>query len=370
MTPARCVAIAILLTLLQSCQRHKPTSEDPHHIRVAAILSISGKYSSIDVPTRDAVQLWVDRYTKDHTKSHTPVDLVIEDAGSDPIRAVERVETLWSRPTPPEILLLSTSSIAMAVTPHLRSRDVLVIANAGHPDLIDSSNAFTFSTFPDLHDECGLFTARLTQLKAGSLFIVHASDVYHQADAALLKSQFQGRIVGEEQYAEGTTDFSQVVGKILDGRPDAVALFGFGISYPALQSEIARRGYAGELLVDTDYLYNDMSKYPTQLLPRTTFVGPASLGERTSFESEYLQRYGTPMPYFASFIVDGVTLAVEAAGSQGTRTAASMTQYLLGITERTLLSGTVSVRADHHFSYRLRLYRPSTRGFQRLDLPR
>lgn len=363
---AMCLTLP-LLALLVGCppteQQQTQSTGSAKTIHVAAILSLSGRYSSIDVPTEQALRLWVEQ----HNRTSGPlVKLDAQDAGSDPMRAVERFESIWLRGKKPEILILSTSSIAMAVTPHLKNREVVVVANAGHPDLIESSNDYTFSTFPDLQDECGLMTKQLSSLRANTLFIVHASDVYHQADAALLKTQYQGRIVGEEQYQEGTTDFSPVVNEIMRARPDAVVLFGFGISYPAFQSELARRRFTGRLVIDTDYVYNDVSVYPPTLLAQTQFVGPEHLTAATPFQKAYLDTYKRKMPYFASFIVDGLSLAVEAADKSPN--ARAMTDYLVSIKNRKLQSGTVSIGSDHHFSYDLIMYQPTPTGH--VALPR
>ena len=359
--------LAVLLggALLSSCSSCSQGFDPPgsgRTVRIGAILSLSGRYSLIDEPTRKAVDYFVNHYKEVYApQNNITYDLQVLDAGSDPIKAVEEVEQMWQK-NPPQILLLSTSAIAMAVAPHIKNRDVLVIANAGHPDLIGAGNAYTFSTFPDIPDECELFVNYADQVGASRIFLLHPSDVYHQADAACLqRSQIGPKVVGDEQYQEGTTDFGLIVSKLQRNQTDCLLLFGFGISYPSIYAELARQNFKGNVIVDTDFLYNPIDKYDKSILAKTVFVGPAWITDKNQFLDKYQSDNGAPMPYFATFILDGLRLAMKA--SEGTDSVPEMAKSLMQVNNEKLLSGIVSVRADRHFQYQLRLYREENGKF-------
>lgn len=355
-----------LLTLLACASAlagcNETSTGDDRPLVVAAILNVSGTSSVVGEPTRRALDTYVEVYNRQPARTDSLV-LVVEDAHSDPSRAPDALNAALRHDPAPAIVAVSTSPTTLAVLPHLPP-ELLLLANAGHPEITigdtpGSPPSNRLGIFPVPEDE---FAVIADLVGDGTAFLVHASDIYHQLGAGVLDSLLGPKLIGREAYDIGEADFSGIVRRIQDARPEHIVLTGIGASYVAFMNELLAKGVTTPLVVDLDLMSNSLSDYPAAIRERIRFVGTEAVesieGTTLVHETirEYRARYGEPPKYYAVLLLDALDAAIEEL-REARGDVNQTVQGMIGRGRRRMGSGTLSFDPDHRIRINLVPYR-------------
>ena len=217
-------------------------------VKIGMITTLSGGGSALGIDIRDGFQLAIDQ--EGGTLGGHAVELIVEDDGRKPEKAVELAERMLSRDKASILTGIVWSNLAIAVVPKVTRAGAFYISPNAGPSLLAGkgchANYFNVAWQNDnLHEAMGQYVANLGYKKPYIL-----APNYPAGKDALkgFKRFYKGGTVAGEVYTKlGQKDYAAELAALRDAEPDSVFFFlpgGMGISF---LKQYAQAGLSGRI---------------------------------------------------------------------------------------------------------------------------
>ena len=312
------VALAILLIVTQ-------TKKEPEEIKIGAILPLTGDTAKYGQNTKNGIDLALEELNLNGGIDNHRIYVIYGDSQLDPKKAVSIFQKMIT--VNKIILFLGPlgSSEVLAVAPIANKKKVIILATAASSPQITNAGDYIFrNVMSDLFDGRAVAEFAFNNLGKKTAGIIYVNNDFGIGLKESFKSFFEeygGKIVSDETFNSGDTDFRTQLTKTKKAAPEVVFLAG--------QSEM---GYilrqAAELGIKTQWVSFSMFEDPEIL----KIAGKAANGVYYTyrvfdpesdilvvkkFYENYKRKYGQEPDIFAGLSYDAVRIlayAIEKGG--------------------------------------------------------
>lgn len=199
------------------------SSDSGDSIKIGVLLSTTGDFSISETPMKNCAEMAIDEINDAGGINGKKIEAVYTDYGSDPSMAAEKAQELILQDEVCAIVGTNSSSTRLSVEPIIEQYDNLLVYNTFYEGETPSNNVLYTNTVPS--QQVDGFLPYITENLGKKIFFVGSDYEFPRNAINYAKEKLAdlgAESVGEEYAPTGTTDFSSIVNKIKDAKPDVI----------------------------------------------------------------------------------------------------------------------------------------------------
>lgn len=220
-------SIFIASTMLTGCggetANNSASSSDGDTIKVGILHSMSGTMAISEVSVKDAELMAIEEINAKGGVLGKKIEPVVEDGASDPAVFAEKAKKLIQQDKVATVFGCWTSASRKAVLPVFESLHGLLWYPVQYEGMESSPNIFYTGAAPN--QQIVPAVEWLLQNKDKKVFLIGSDYVFPRTANKIIKAELEakgGELVGEEYTPMGHTDYSTIINKIKETKPDIV----------------------------------------------------------------------------------------------------------------------------------------------------
>lgn len=217
------VVIASLLSGCHSIGSNADDSSNKGPIKVGVLHSLSGTMAISEVSVKDAEIMAINEINAKGGVLGRKLQPVIEDGASDPTTFAEKAKKLLQKDQVATIFGGWTSASRKAMLPVVEQNNGLLWYPVQYEGMEASPNIFYTGAAPN--EQIVPAVDWLLQNKGKSFFLVGSDYVFPRTANKIIKAQLKakgGTVAGEEYTPMGYTDYSTIINKIKETKPNVI----------------------------------------------------------------------------------------------------------------------------------------------------
>lgn len=348
-------ALMIIAILLASCT---PAAKGPSEIKIAVLAPLSGPVPTFGEMTRDAALMAIEEWNAKGGVLGAKVVAVVEDSQCTPDPAVNAANKVISQDGVHYIIGEVCSKASIPVSEIANAAKVVQISpTSTNPSVTVDGNGvvkpFIFrACFIDPFQ--GQVGAKFAMEKLGAktaFVMVDQANDYVKGLAEYFKKSFTeagGTIVGEESYTANDTDFSSILAKVADAKPDVVYLPDYYNIVNLATKQAKEKGITAPFLGGDGWDSADLDKSAAAGGYFTNHYSPEDpRAEVQTFRAAFEKKYGKTPDALAALAYDATNLMLSAIQAAGADDSEKVRTALEGI-KFSGVSGTITYDANHN----------------------
>ncbi|KIP20936.1 Aliphatic amidase expression-regulating protein [Anoxybacillus ayderensis] len=204
-------------------KKESSTSETSDTVKVGILHSLSGTMAISEVSLRDAELMAIEEINESGGLLGKKIEPVIEDGASDWPTFAEKAKKLLQKDKVVTIFGGWTSASRKAMLPVVEQNNGLLWYPVQYEGMESSPNIFY--TGATTNQQIVPAVSWLLQNKGKKFFLLGSDYVFPRTANKIIRAQLKaegGQLVGEEYTPLGHTDYSTIISKIKDVKPDVV----------------------------------------------------------------------------------------------------------------------------------------------------
>ncbi len=291
--------VGVLLASTVGCASPTSTSDD-QDIKVGFLIALSGVGAIFGPPTVNCATLAVEEINNAGGINGRKLELVVADTATDPQIANEQAKVLLEQNKVDAIFMMLTSADRNALLPVIENSDKLFFYNVIYEGGATSrnNNLFVNGEVP-AQQVTPVLPYIVEEYDLKNWYIVGNDYVWATETSKYVAEAVEssgGKIVGEDYVPMGTTEFSSVIAKIQNLKPDAISAQVVGGDAIAFMKQLQAAGLEKSAKI---VAYNwDEGSFAAMdgagegvMVPAAYFVDLPSQ-ENEEFLAKYYQRFG------------------------------------------------------------------------------
>jgi branched-chain amino acid transport system substrate-binding protein len=236
--------ILFLIFLISGCGKKQEKV-----VNIGVIMPLSGAGAELANQHLKGIEFAVDELNS--RQNSIKYKLTIEDDQNIPQYAVNALQKLEENENIDLVItVISNSSLAIAPIINNNSKSIL-FANCGHPT-ITTMYKRTFRNFPSTKLEVNSISKFAKDyLQLNSISMLYIDDAYGIGALDMVKIEFPKyniNLITAESYGKLATDSRASIIKVLSKKPEAIYVYGYGLSTATVLNQLHELGYKGKLL--------------------------------------------------------------------------------------------------------------------------
>lgn len=361
------VVLALGAALISGCAKGERGATDgasAEPYRIGAVLSLTGTYAGLGTPEQNAIKLEAARINAAGGINGRLVEVVYEDDGTDPAKAVAAAARLIEQEEVLAIIGATGTGQTMAIRSEIARAGVPQVSMAGGSVVTDDFDPLVFQT-PWPNRIVVPFT--LKALKARGLTkVALMSDTSGYGtdghDIVIKEAAAAGiEIVAEQTLNPGDTDMTAQLTKIKAADPDAILMWNAGKEAAIVAKNMQQLGMKTPLVGSPgngrkEFIQGAGAASEGFLFAAGKVLVPAAYGTDSEaykvaddFITRYTKAYGTPPDIFAGHAYDAFLVVVDALGRvEGDVTPGSLRDAIEKTSGLVGIGGTFNYSATDH----------------------
>lgn len=342
------LVLAVLLGLgIVSCNRNSNTTSDSKEILVGEYGSLTGTTATFGISTRNGVDMAKDELNRAGGVLGKQVRVIVEDDQGKPEEAQTVVTKLINKDRVMAVLGEVASSRSLAAAPVCQQNRVPMITPSSTNPRVTQIGDFIFRVcFIDPFQGLVMAKFATNTLKINRVAILRdIKNDYSVGLAGVFQENFEkmgGKIVGDESYSEGDTDFSAQLTSIKSKDPQAIYIPGYYTEVGLIARQSRKLGITVPLMGGDGWDSPRLWEIGGEALNDCYFSNHYSVDDPSpaiqKFVSEYKQRFNETPDALAALGYDAAKILFDAfrrANStepQKVRDALAQTKDFPGVT--------------------------------------
>ncbi|MEK5061474.1 urea ABC transporter substrate-binding protein [Paenibacillus sp. FSL H7-0326] len=335
----------------------KPTGDT---IKVGILNSLSGTMAASEVPVKDAILMAIDEINKAGGVLGKQIEPKLEDGASDPSVFAEKTQKLLASDKVATIFGAWISPARKAMLPVLQAQNGLLWYPVQYEGLEKSPNVFYIGATADQQIVPAIDW--LLKNKGKRAYLLGSDNVFARTANGIVKEQLKAEgaeLLGEEYTPYGHTEYSTIISKIKDLKPDFIFNTVNGDSNVALFKQLKDAGVTPDVTtilsvsVGEEEIRSIGPQYMAGHLAAWNYFQSIDTPENKKFIGNYQQRYGsnrtTSDPIEAGYTA--VYLWAKAVEKAGTTDVNAVRNAAKGI-EFDAPGGKVKIDGDNQHIYK------------------
>ncbi len=330
-------------------------------IKVGILHSLSGTMAISETSVKDAELLAIEEINEQGGILGKQLEPIVEDGASDWPTFAEKARKLLQQDKVAVIFGGWTSASRKAMLPVVEENNGLLFYPVQYEGLEASPNIFYTGAAPN--QQIVPAVSWLLENKGQKFYLLGSDYVFPRTANQIIKAQLAaegGQVVGEEYTPLGHTDFSTIISKIKDAKPDVIFNTLNGDSNVAFFKQLKDAGITAD---DIPVMSVSVAEEEIRGIGADVLAGhyaawnyfqTTDTPENEAFVSKYKEKYGservTSDPIEAGYF--GVYLWAEAVKKAGTTDVAKVKEAAKGITFNAP-EGTVTIDGDNQHTFKI-----------------
>ncbi|GAB7388389.1 urea ABC transporter substrate-binding protein [Bacillaceae bacterium] len=330
-------------------------------IKVGILHSLSGTMAISETSVKDAELLAIEEINASGGILGKKLEPVVEDGASDWPTFAEKARKLLQQDEVAVIFGGWTSASRKAMLPVVEENNGLLFYPVQYEGLEASPNIFYTGAAPN--QQIVPAVSWLLENKGKKFYLLGSDYVFPRTANKIIKAQLAaegGEIVGEEYIPLGHTDFSTIISKIKEAKPDVIFNTLNGDSNVAFFKQLKDAGVTAD---DIPVMSVSVAEEEIRGIGADALAGhyaawnyfqTTATPENEAFVKKYKEKYGddrvTADPIEAGYF--GVYLWAEAVKKAGTTDVAKVKEAAKGISFKAP-EGTVTIDGENQHTYKI-----------------
>ncbi|OEJ24407.1 branched chain amino acid ABC transporter substrate-binding protein [Streptomyces agglomeratus] len=319
---------------------------------------MSGTSADIGPYMKNGAQLAIDEINAKGGVLGRDLELRVEDDACDPKTAVAAANKLVTAKVAVSVGGYCSGATLPTLPVFAKAKIPMVIPAANSDELYQQGIKSTFLINGTGTQQADAALAWMEDKKAGRVAVVHDSTSYAKNIATLMGPRLK-KDGGPEQVAAlsltpGESDYSGVVGALLDEKPDFVYWTGYDKEGGLLVRQLRQAGYKGTIMVADGAVSDSLAKIAgsgnADGVLATMTQTPDTIKGGEKWVAAYRKKFGARPGPFSTQSYDAVRVAAEAIGKAGSTESADVVAELEGLKGFPLFSGPLTFTKDHTLS--------------------
>lgn len=224
---ATIAAMTTVATLITGCSgtgsKTAADTKKEEGIKIGVLYSTTGPFSISEKPMLNAAKMAIDEINAAGGIKGKKLIPVYEDYASDPAKATEKIKKLILQDKVVATVGTNSSASRLAVIPDVERNNSVLIYNTYYEGEKPSPNVIYTNSVPS--QQVADFIPWMVKSLGKKVFFVGSDYVFPVTSIKKAKAMLEkagGEIVGEEYVPVGHTEFSSLINKIKQAKPDVV----------------------------------------------------------------------------------------------------------------------------------------------------
>jgi branched-chain amino acid transport system substrate-binding protein len=353
------VVAALLAVLTTTCRpgREAQTADSSGDIPVGVYGALTGSEAAFGTSTVNGVRIAADEINAAGGVLGRKIRLVVED---DQGRAEEAASVVTKLITSDGVLVLigeNSSNQSLAAAPIAQSNGVPMISPSSTNPSVTEKGDFIFRVcFTDPYQGKALASFARTNLKLGAVAIlVDKKNDYSVGLAGVFRKEFEalgGKIVNEQSYSGGDTEFRPQLTTIRGWYPQAVFIPGFYTEVGQIAIQARDLGFMGPLIGGDGWDSPVVIQIGGKAIEGSYFSDHYFVGETRpvvqKFVAEYEKRHGHKPEATAALGYDALYLWANAAKRAGSFDKKLVRDQIATASNYEGVAGTITMGPDRN----------------------
>ncbi|MGE1062923.1 transporter substrate-binding domain-containing protein [Megasphaera paucivorans] len=219
------VSAMVCCAALSGCGGETKTAEKGlgDSVKIGVLYSTTGAFSINETPMQNAAKMAIDEINAKGGINGKKIDAIYMDYGSDPTMAAQKAQELILKDGVCAIVGTNSSATRLAVIPTVEQNDSLLVYNTYYEGEKPSPNVLYTNSVPS--QQIDAFVPWMMKNLGKRVFFAGTDYEFPKKSIAIAKKLVQdngGVVVGEEYVPTTQTDFSSMINKIKEAKPDVV----------------------------------------------------------------------------------------------------------------------------------------------------
>lgn len=289
------LAVVMGMVLFSACNNstNKQNKEEKETkvIKIGSILPLTGAIAAYGNYAKQGQQKAIEDLNK--SQSDFKFELVLEDGKSEAKEAITAYQKLRSEGI--EVITAGSSAMCMPILPLATKSKVLYFPSASHPEINRKVNPYVFRNFVTAAQEAPLILSDIDSSNFSKTVLITVNDEFGKGFAAKineLKHQYKNVNIVLQETAEKTeTDFTVLVQRIKQAKPDNVIIVSYGKSAGSLINKLREQKIQSNIYTSFSYLLTEADKVAlvnTGIKSVTMEAGNIDIKEASDYGTIYL----------------------------------------------------------------------------------
>lgn len=329
----------------------------PVRVRVGAFMSLSGDTAQYGISALNGIRMAVEEANAAGGVKGHRVDLVVRDTRSDAVETSVVVDKLTREERVDALLgeVVSSRSLAAARVAQ-RERVPMLTPSATSPELTNVGDYVFRSCYTDTFQ--GVALARFAIESLGALraaILVDRDQRYSVELAHLIREDFErrgGKVVAEQEYPDGESDFSVQLAEVGAAQPDVVFIPGYYTEVALLARQARALGINAPLVGGDGWDSPRLAQMGGQAITGGYFTTHFSAEDPDPqvqrFVADYRRLYGSAPDSFAATAYDAARIMLAAIESAPTLERSAVRDSLAATKDFPGVTGAVTFNPERN----------------------
>ncbi|MFL6335438.1 MAG: ABC transporter substrate-binding protein [Pyrinomonadaceae bacterium] len=329
----------------------------PVRVRVGAFMSLSGDTAQYGISALNGIRMAVEEANAAGGVKGHRVDLVVRDTRSDAVETSVVVDKLTREERVDALLgeVVSSRSLAAARVAQ-RERVPMLTPSATSPELTNVGDYVFRSCYTDTFQ--GVALARFAIESLGALraaILVDRDQRYSVELARLIREDFErrgGKVVAEQEYPDGESDFSVQLAEVGAAQPDVVFIPGYYTEVALLARQARALGINAPLVGGDGWDSPRLAQMGGQAITGGYFTTHFSAEDPDPqvqrFVADYRRLYGSAPDSFAATAYDAARIMLAAIERAPTLERAAVRDSLAATKDFPGVTGAVTFNPERN----------------------
>jgi branched-chain amino acid transport system substrate-binding protein/urea transport system substrate-binding protein len=219
------LAMAAIMLFITGCSNSSKSADagKEEGIKIGVLYSTTGPFSISEKPMLNAVKLAIDEINAAGGVKGKKLVPVYEDYASDPAKATEKIKKLILQDKVVATVGTNSSASRLAAIPEVERNNSVLVYNTYYEGEKPSPNVIYTNSVPS--QQIADYMPWMVKNLGKKVFFVGSDYVFPVTaikKAKAMLAQASGEVVGEEYVPVGHTEFSSLINKIKQAKPDVI----------------------------------------------------------------------------------------------------------------------------------------------------
>jgi len=378
MTLKAALALCVILSA-QGCRRQDARVVEkppPERVRVGAFMSLSGDTSQYGISALNGIRMAVEEANAAGGVKGRRVDLLVRDTRSDAVETSTVVDRLAREDRVHALLgeVVSSRSLAAARVAQ-REQVPMLTPSATSPEITAVGDYVFRSCYTDTFQ--GVALARFAVESLGALraaVIVDRDQRYSVELARLFREDFErrgGKVVSEQEYPDGESDFSVQLAEVGASQPDVIFIPGYYMEVALIARQARALGISAPLVGGDGWDSPRLAQIGGPAIVGGYFTTHFSAEDPDPqvqrFVADFKRLYGSAPDSFAATAYDAARIMLAAVERAPTLERAAVRDALAATKDFPGVTGAVTFNAERNAVKPIVVVRIGDNGRQKVE---
>jgi len=335
-----------MILMVTGCTTGQVVHEEKN-IQIGAIQALSGETSAWGIRTKEGVDLAVDEVNNKGGINGRKIEIIYEDDSCVQQKSIGAAYKLMNQGI--KVIMGPTcSSSVLSVAPITEDAKVLIFVTVGSSDKIKDAGDYVFrNRIVGAHQAATIAEFSYDTLgsrTAATLYIDRDNGITYKNGFRKKFEELGGRVLLEDSYMKGTSDFLLQLSKIKALNPDVLFIAGQASEVAVKKArEIGITStFVGPNLVETKEMLNIAGTAAEGMYYVYSTFGIDKTDEYNEFQDKFMAKYDKKSDVFSANAYDAAMLVFDSIEKCGEEDSSCMRDYLYSIEDYKGASGSLT----------------------------